>query len=116
IQFALRPGQQLAQSRWEIVRVRAPNFLQRRFDACEFIGQNSLEQIEFARKMRVEGFLANPQLLRQIIHGHTAESVTEKVDTRSIDNPLPVRIALSASRPRFLCRFHTQGSLNTVWK
>ena len=98
------------QSRREIVRVCARNFLQRRLDAREFIGQHGLEQIEFARKMRVESFLANPQLLRQIIHGHTAESVTEKVGSRSIDNSLPVRIALSPSRPPFVCGCHISGS------
>src|SRR5947208_4637033 len=63
--------------------------------------------------MRVERFLANAQLLRQIIHGHTAESVTEKVDPRGIDNSLPVRIALSASRPRFVCPFHIHHSTST---
>src|SRR5260370_16034216 len=63
--------------------------------------------------MRVERFLANAQLLRQIIHGHTAESVTEKVDPRGIDNSLPVRIVLSASRRWFACRLHIHCSLNT---
>jgi hypothetical protein len=66
--------------------------------------------------MRVERFLANAQLLRQIVHGHTAESVTEKVDPRSIDNSLPVRVALSASRPGLVCRFHVHGSLITIRK
>jgi hypothetical protein len=116
IQFAVRTGQQLAQSRREIVRVRARNLLQLRFDACEFIGQRSLEQIEFAGKMRVERFLANAQLLRQIVHGHTAKSVTEKVDARSVDNSLPVWIALSASRPRFLCLLHICDILIIMWK
>jgi hypothetical protein len=66
--------------------------------------------------MRVERFLANAQLLRQIVHGHTAESVTEKVDPRSVDNLLPMRIALSASRPRFVCPFHIQDILITTRK
>ena len=66
--------------------------------------------------MRVERFLANAQLFRQIIHGHTAESVTEKMDPRSIDNALPVRIVLSASRARFVCRLHIRDSLSTLWK
>jgi hypothetical protein len=42
--------------------------------------------------------------------------VTEKVDPRSLDNSLPVRIALSASRPRFVCPFHIQSTLITMWK
>jgi hypothetical protein len=54
----------------------------------------------------VERFLANAQLLRQIVHGYTAKSMTEKVNPRSVDNSLPVRIALSSSRLRFACRFH----------
>jgi hypothetical protein len=66
--------------------------------------------------MRVERFLANAQLLRQIIHGHTAEPVTEKVGPRSIDNSLPIRIALSASRPRFVCRLHIRHSSITMRK
>jgi hypothetical protein len=112
IQFAVRTSQQLAQSRREIVRVRARNFLQLRFDACELIGQHSLQQVELAREMRVERFLANAQLLRQIVHGHTAKSVTEKVDARSIDNSLPVRIALSTSRRGFVCLFHIRNTLS----
>src|SRR5205807_6506104 len=79
-------------------------------------GQHSLEQIELTREMRVERFLANAQLLRQIIHGHTAEPVIEKVGPRSVDNSLPVRIALSASRPRFVRPFHIQGTLITMRK
>jgi hypothetical protein len=110
----VRTGQQVLQSRWEIVRVRARDFLQRRFDACEFIGQHSLEQIDLARKMGVERFLANAQLLGQIIHGHAAESVAEKVDPRSIDNSLPVRIALSTLRPPFVCRFHIRGLITVL--
>jgi hypothetical protein len=35
--------------------------------------------------------------------------VTKKVDPRSADNSLPARIALSASRPRFVCPFHIKG-------
>jgi hypothetical protein len=58
--------------------------------------------------MRVERLLANAQFLRQIVHGHTAESVTKKVDPRSLDNSLPVRITLSAPRSRFGGRFHIQ--------
>src|SRR4029450_12727453 len=90
------------------MRMRASNFLKHCFDAGEFIGQHSLEQIKLAGKMRVERFLANAQFLRQIVHGHTAESVTEEVDPRRIDDSLPVRIALSAARPRFWGCFHIQ--------
>ena len=98
------------------MRVRSSNLLQRRFDTCEFIGQHSLEQIELARKMRVERFLANAQLRRQIIHGDTAESVTEKVHPRSIDNSLPVGIVLSASWRQFVCPLHIHRSLITKGK
>jgi hypothetical protein len=42
--------------------------------------------------------------------------VTEKVDPRSIDNSLPVRIALSASRRPFVRPFHIHGSLTTMRK
>jgi hypothetical protein len=66
--------------------------------------------------MRIKRFLANAQLLRQIIHGHAPESVVEKVDARSIDDSLPVRIASSASRPGLVCRFHVHGSLITMRK
>src|SRR5439155_22039251 len=70
-------------------------------------------QIEFARKMSVDRFLADAQLLRQIVHGHTAKSVTKKVGPRSVDDSLPVRIALSA-RPRFLCPFHIHPAYHNV--
>src|SRR5438445_7596564 len=66
--------------------------------------------------MRVERFLANAQLLRQIIHGDTAESVTEKVHPRSIDNSLPVGIVLSASWRQFVCPLHIHRSLITKGK
>ena len=81
---------------------------------CELIGQHGLEQIEFAWKMGVERFLANAQLLGQIIHGHAAKSVTEEMRPRSVHDSLPVRIALFASRPRFVRRFHIAGSLITL--
>ena len=98
IQFALRPGQQLAQSRREIVRLCARHFFQHRFHTLEFIGQHSLEQIELPRKISVKRFLADPQLQRKIIHGHTAKAVAEEVPPGSIDNTLPVSIVLSALR------------------
>jgi hypothetical protein len=56
--------------------------------------------------MRVKRFLANAQLLRQVIHGHITKPMTEKVDPRGINDPLAVGIALSAARRRFSCRFH----------
>src|SRR5215216_6234195 len=66
--------------------------------------------------MRVKRFLANAQLLRQIIHGHAPESVAEKMRPRGIDNSPPVRIALLASRPRLGRPFHIAATLITVWK
>ena len=98
VQFALQPGQQLVQSRREIVRLRACRFLQFRLDTREFVGQNGFEQIELPRKISVKRFLADPQLQRKIIHGHTAEAVAEEVPPGSIDNTLPVSIVLSALR------------------
>jgi hypothetical protein len=52
--------------------------------------------------MGIECLLANAQLVRQIIHGNTAESVTEKVCTRSLHNSLLAELALSLARRRFL--------------
>jgi hypothetical protein len=66
--------------------------------------------------MRVKRFLANAQLLRQIIHGHAAESVAEKVRPRSINNSLAVWIVLSASRPRLGRPFHIASTLITMRK
>jgi hypothetical protein len=66
--------------------------------------------------MRVKRFLANAQLLRQIIHGHAPESVAEKMRPRSIDNSLPVRIALSASQPRLGRPFHIASTVITMRK
>jgi hypothetical protein len=103
IQFALRPGQQLVQSGREIVRLCARHFFQHRFHTFEFIGQHSLEQIDLARKMSVKCLLADPQFLRQIVHGHTAESVTEKVRPRRFHYSLANGRVLSASRSRFVC-------------
>jgi hypothetical protein len=34
----------------------------------------------------------------------------------SSDNALPVGIAFPASRPRFVCPFHIDGSVITTWK
>jgi hypothetical protein len=48
--------------------------------------------------MSVYRFLADPQFFRQIVHGNTAESVTEEVHARSLDNSLPVGIMSLASR------------------
>ena len=99
VQFALQPGQQLVQGRRKIVRLRACRFLQFRLDTREFIGQDGLEQIELARKISVKRFFADPQLKRKIIHGHTAEAVTEEVPPGSFDNALPVGIVLPPLRP-----------------
>ena len=99
IQFAVRASQQLAQGRREIVRVRAGHFLQRRFDTGQFIGQHGLQKIELPGEMSVKRFLDDPQFLCQIVHGRTAEAVTEEVSPGSIDNTLPVAILLWPLRP-----------------
>src|SRR5262249_13652331 len=110
VQFALQSGQQLVQSRGKIVRLRPCRFFQFRLDAHELIGKHRLEQIELPRKISIKCFLADPQRLRQVIHSHTAESMTEEVLPGSIDNSLPVRIALSAVRPRLVCPSHIYAS------
>src|SRR5438093_2100002 len=99
VQFALQPGEQLVQGRRKIVRLRARRSLQFRLDTREFIGQHSLEQIELPRKISIKRFLADPQFQRKIIHGHTAEPVTEEVAPGSLDHALPVDIVLSPLRP-----------------
>jgi len=60
------------------VRVRARNSLQLRFDACE-LSASTASNRSISRKMCVERFFANAQLLRQIVHVN-CETVTEKVD------------------------------------
>src|SRR5207248_11494401 len=106
IQFALRAGQQLAQSRREIVRLCARHFFQHRLHTLQFIGQHRLEQVDLARKMSIKCLFADPQFLRQIVHGHAAESVTEKVRPRRIHYSLSNRRVLSASRSRFVPALH----------
>src|SRR5215813_6045481 len=93
----------------------ARHFFQHSFHTLEFVGQHGLEQIELPWKMGVKRFFANPQFLRQIVHGHTAEAVTEKVDPRRIDDSLPARITPS-SRARFVSPFHIHDSFSTTWK
>jgi len=83
------------------VRVRSGNFLQRRFDTCEFISQHGLEQIEFTRKVRIERFLANPELRRQIVHRYAAKSMTKEMRPRRIDDLLSIGIG-----PPLFCHFH----------
>ena len=79
IQLALGASQQLMQRRWEIVRMRPRNFVQFRFDAGELVGQDGFEQIDFARKMGIKRFLADAQFRGQIVHGHAAKPMTEKM-------------------------------------
>jgi hypothetical protein len=93
----LHAGQQLVQRGWEIVPVRARDISQLRFDARELVGQYRLEQFDLAREMSVKRFLADAQLLRQIIHGYTAESVTEEVRPRRFNDSLPTGIGRSVS-------------------
>src|SRR4030095_450712 len=64
--------------------------------------------------MSVKSFLADPQFLRQIVHGHTAKPVTEKVRPRRIHDSLPHGHVLSASRWRFLCAVHSCCSAAAV--
>src|SRR5262249_11942959 len=42
--------------------------------------------------MRVERFLANALLLRQVIHGYAAEAMAEEVHPRAFYNSLPTSI------------------------
>src|SRR5262249_34083207 len=105
-----RSGQQCLQRRREIMRLRARYLFEHPFDTLKFIGQHSLEQIDLARKMGIKRLLADTQFLRQIVHGHTAESVTEKMRTRRSDYSLSNRRVLAGSRSRFVCDVHEFGS------
>ena len=86
--------------------VCARHFFQFCFDVSEFIGQHRLEQFDLPRKMGVKRLLADAQFLCQVVHGHTAESVTEKMRPRRIDNSLRVGIKLATSCSGFGRRFH----------
>ena len=61
--------------------------------------------------MRIERFLADAQLRRQIVHGHAAESVAEKVRPRRFHDALPTGIGCSVSRDRFSRVFHVLDDL-----
>lgn len=82
--------------------MRAGDILQFRFNACEFVGQDRFEEVKLSRKMRVERLLANPELVREIIHGHAAEAVAEKVCACSVDDALPIGFTLSILQSRFV--------------
>src|SRR4051812_27781637 len=56
--------------------------------------------------MSIKRLFADPQFVRQIVHGHTAESVTEKVAPRRIDDSLSNKRTLAASRSRFVGILH----------
>jgi len=56
--------------------------------------------------MGIQCLLADSQLLGQVIHGHTAESVTEEVRTSRFHDSLPAELVLSIARRRFLWAFH----------
>jgi hypothetical protein len=49
--------------------------------------------------MRVKRFLANAQLLGQIVHRHAAEPVVKEVSTRRFDDSLQPEVGLSIPRP-----------------
>jgi hypothetical protein len=51
--------------------------------------------------MSVKRLLADAQFSGQIVHGHTTESVTEKMRPRRLDNSLPVEIRPAISCARF---------------
>ena len=92
--------------RQQIVEVRTRDFAQFRFDAREFIGQYGLEQLDLSRKIRVQSFLADAELLSQIVHRHAAEPVAKEVSTRRVHDSLPAKVVLSILRRRFPCAFH----------
>jgi hypothetical protein len=54
--------------------------------------------------MGIECFLADTELLGQIVHGHAPKSVTKKVCPRRIHDPLPIAIVVSPAR--FICLLH----------
>src|ERR1041385_630844 len=99
VQLALCASEQFVQRRREILRRRARHFFQSRFDRGELVGEHRLEEIEFPGKMRVERFLADAELRRQVVHGHAAEAVTKKMGTRGGNDPLSMGVAAFARRP-----------------
>ena len=70
------------------MRVFTRGLLQLRFDAGELIGQDSLEQRNLAREMSIERFLADTQLLRQVVHGYAAEPMAEEMRPRCFHDSL----------------------------
>src|SRR5438094_9342528 len=95
----------------EIVRICTLDFFQLRFDAGELIGQHSLEQRDLAREMRVERFLADRELLRQVVHGHAAESVAKEVCPCRLHDPLPTGIGCSVPPQELVPVFHIWNGL-----
>src|SRR5436190_19435206 len=81
------------QRRWEIVWICTLDFFQLRFDAGELISQHGLEQRNLARAMGVGRFLADRELLRQLVHGHATEAVAEEVRPRRFHDALSFGIA-----------------------
>ena len=81
------------QRRWEIVRVSTRDFLQLRLKAGELIGQHGLKQRDLTREMGVERFLADRQLLRQVVHGYVPEAVAEEVCPRRLHDSLRISVS-----------------------
>src|SRR5436190_2694391 len=99
---------------WEIVWICTLDFFQLRLDAGELIGQHSLEQRDLAREMRVERFLADRELLCQVVHSHAAESVVKEVCSRCLHDPLPTGIECSVPPQELAPVFHIWNWVNTI--
>ena len=83
----------------KIARMLARRFFQGRTNSGEFMGKHVLKQRRLARKISVERLLTDGQFNGQIVHGHPAESVTQKVCPGRVHDPLANRVSRSSLFP-----------------
>src|SRR5205814_4102853 len=58
-------------------------------DTAELVQEHGFEQGGLAREMGVDGLLAHPQSLGEVVHRDAAKAVGQEVLARGPDDPLP---------------------------
>src|SRR5262249_24240467 len=84
----LQASQQLLQCSWKIGRTIRCDPLELGFHVTHRLEQDGLYKRCLARKMCVQRLFAHTQLFCQVIHGHGAEAVSEKMAAGRSDNSL----------------------------
>src|SRR5262249_41087369 len=89
LSMPLHTGEQPVQAGGEVGRALRRNGLQVCLDTAELLQEHGLQQGDLCREMRVDGLLAHPQSVGEVIHRDAVKAVGEEQLACGADDPLP---------------------------